>query len=188
MKKILSRGSIWTCTLPDGTLYAFLVAVFGFLIIFYVLMVQSTQAHEKTLESTFLSQKTIFKEQLNQDNAPKLSDLDKIQLSACNGDENCAKDLKALCTLETNCNPERVGDGGNSFGLYQIYRPAHPDISVDQAKDIVWSTEWTLNRLRHYGYDDPSTKDYAIMRHNGTAYTPKTLAYLTKFKSIRAKL
>lgn len=176
--------------LPKSTLYFLFLAFFAWLVILYGL------TYEKPLESGKESQITLFKEQLKQENDPITDDsahnatktLDNVLLSTCAGNSECAKDLKALCTLETNCNPERIGDGGKSYGLYQIHRGYHPDITIEQAKDIEWSTQWTLNRLKYYGYDDSARRDYAIMKHNGTPGTPKTLAYLAKFKKIRASL
>ena len=89
---------------------------------------------------------------------------------------SCVNDLMAMAWTESRFDPNRVGDSGNSYGMFQIHRGYHPDISVEQAKDIEFSAQWTLERLIHYGY--PEKKDYAIMKHNGTPYTQRTLSYL----------
>src|SRR6185503_5706522 len=35
-----------------------------------------------------------------------------------------------------------------SFGVWQINLPAHPDITKEQAMDVVWSTEWSIKQLK----------------------------------------
>lgn len=34
-----------------------------------------------------------------------------------------------------------------SFGIWQIHLTAHTDITLEQATDPVWSTEWAINQL-----------------------------------------
>jgi hypothetical protein len=74
------------------------------------------------------------------------------------------KILKAICIKESNCDSSRTGDGGKSWGAYQIYSVAHPNITEEQARDFDWSTEWTAQRLnahKHLG-------EYEMIRsHNG---------------------
>lgn len=43
---------------------------------------------------------------------------------------------------ESSFNPKAVGDGGKSFGAAQIYLPAHPEITEEQAKDPHWALDW----------------------------------------------
>lgn len=43
---------------------------------------------------------------------------------------------------ESGNNPNAVGDNGTSFGLSQIHLPAHPHVTVEQAKDIRFATEF----------------------------------------------
>lgn len=104
-------------------------------------------------------------------------------LSVCAGEVACAKDLLAIAMKETGLNPLAVGDHGNSYGLFQIHRGYHPDITIAQAQDPFWSATWTLNRLRSKGY--PLYRSRAIMAHNGTPGTEKTLSYLA---GVNAKL
>lgn len=38
-----------------------------------------------------------------------------------------------------------VGSQEQSYGLWQIHLPAHPDISKEQALDPIWSTDWAAD-------------------------------------------
>lgn len=93
----------------------------------------------------------------------------------CNGDAQCAKDLYAIAEHESHLNPQAVGDGGKSYGLFQIHRGYHPDITVAQATDPFWSATWTISRLKAHGY--PTYRTQAIRKHNGSLNNPKTLRY-----------
>lgn len=46
--------------------------------------------------------------------------------------------------LESGMNTSAVGDNGKSFGPYQIYTVAHPNVSPSQAKDPGWATAFML--------------------------------------------
>lgn len=46
--------------------------------------------------------------------------------------------------LESGMNVNSVGDNGKSFGPYQIYTVAHPNVSPAQAKDPGWATAFML--------------------------------------------
>lgn len=46
--------------------------------------------------------------------------------------------------LESGMSTSAVGDNGKSFGPYQIYTVAHPNVSPSQAKDPGWSTAFML--------------------------------------------
>ncbi len=56
--------------------------------------------------------------------------------------------LIKLAHCESSLNPQAVGDNGNSHGLYQIYLKWHPDVSLEQARDIEFATKWTANKIR----------------------------------------
>ncbi|MEO5367783.1 MAG: transglycosylase SLT domain-containing protein [Magnetococcus sp. WYHC-3] len=71
--------------------------------------------------------------------------------------------LMAICEVESNCNPDRVGDSGNSHGMFQIHLPSHPDITPEQAKDIEFSTRWTIKHCKQFN-DNPEMKAKC---HNG---------------------
>ncbi len=43
---------------------------------------------------------------------------------------------------------DRVGDHGTSYGCWQIHLPAHKEISKEQAFDVVWSTNWSMQQLK----------------------------------------
>ena len=91
-------------------------------------------------------------------------------------DSYCVNDLMAMAWTESRFDPNAIGDNGNSHGLYQLHLGYHPEITQEQARDIKFSTNWTLNRLTHYGY--PVYRSRSIMKHNGTPNTPNTLRYL----------
>lgn len=55
----------------------------------------------------------------------------------------------AINDLESKFNPKAVGDHGNSYGPVQIYLPAHPTISEDQAKNIDFSEKFLCENLEH---------------------------------------
>lgn len=42
----------------------------------------------------------------------------------------------------------RTGEREKSFGIWQIHIPSHPDVSIEQAMDPEWSTDWAMPRLK----------------------------------------
>lgn len=73
------------------------------------------------------------------------------------------KILYGICKKESNCNPDRVGDNGNSYGAFQIHQKYHPG-TIECAKDLKCSAEWTAKRLkRHAGLGEWKM----IQSHNG---------------------
>lgn len=46
--------------------------------------------------------------------------------------------------LESGLNPNAVGDNGRSFGIFQIYLNAHPDVTSTQAKDPDFAVRYML--------------------------------------------
>jgi len=57
--------------------------------------------------------------------------------------------LVALAICESSLNPNAIGDQGWSYGLYQInMRWWADEVSIENAKDIEFSTKWTLNKIR----------------------------------------
>lgn len=97
----------------------------------------------------------------------------------------CVDDLVAIGYTESRFDCNVIGDGGKSFGCFQIHRGWHPDVSVAQAKDLKFAINWTLNRMVHYGY--PTMRSYSIMKHNGTPGTVKTKAYLATVNNFLKK-
>ena len=74
--------------------------------------------------------------------------------------------VEAVIQCESQFDKDAVGDHGNSYGLVQIYLPANPSISKEEALDPFFSinfllTEWKLGRghlwtcYRLLGYDSP---------------------------------
>lgn len=49
---------------------------------------------------------------------------------------------------ESNYNPNAVGDNGNSFGLSQIYLPAHPTVTKEQALDVEFALDFMAKNLK----------------------------------------
>lgn len=117
------------------------------------------------------------------------SQIRQIATKECNErnlEDYCVKDMLSIAYTESRFNCNTNGDSGKSKGCYQIHLGYHPDITECQAEDLNFAIHWTLDRMQHYGY--PKFRSYAIMKHNGTPFTAKTLAYLESvnnyFKSL----
>lgn len=52
-----------------------------------------------------------------------------------------------VAQCESGLNPLAKGDGGKSYGIWQIFLPAHPTITKEQALDPVWSTTWAAEQF-----------------------------------------
>lgn len=91
--------------------------------------------------------------------------------------EQCVHDLLGMAYTESRFNCDAIGDGGKSYGCFQIHRGYHPHITVAQAKDLNFSIPWTLNRMISKNYK--KNRDVAVMSHNGTPYIKRTKQYLT---------
>jgi hypothetical protein len=77
------------------------------------------------------------------------------------------KMVRAICTIESNCNSDRIGDNGQSYGAFQIHLPSHPNITKEQAMDYEWAKQWTINHGKKY-LDNPAL---FFKNHNGIAKT-----------------
>jgi hypothetical protein len=77
------------------------------------------------------------------------------------------KILKAICLTESGCNSDRIGDGGDSWGAFQINKPSHPTLTREQAYDFEWSARWTARHLKPYANDI----SLAFKAHNGIGKT-----------------
>jgi hypothetical protein len=97
--------------------------------------------------------------------------------------EYCINDLLALAYAESRLNCQKIGDRGMSFGCYQIHLGYHPNISKEQARDLNFAINWTLNRMVSKGY--PKYRSASLMAHNGTPNSPRTLSYLSLINSYR---
>lgn len=73
--------------------------------------------------------------------------------------------LYGIIALESNFNPNAVGDQGNSHGLAQIYLPAHPDITRRQALDPLFALNWTASNLRN-NFRKYGAWEVAAIAHN----------------------
>lgn len=56
-------------------------------------------------------------------------------------------EMEFIIRCESGYNSTAVGDHGKSYGLAQIYLPAHPSISPDQATDPVFAVEFLARNL-----------------------------------------
>jgi hypothetical protein len=52
---------------------------------------------------------------------------------------------------ESGFNNQADGDSNKSHGLWQIYLPAHPEITKEMAHNIVFSTQWSMNEMKKNG-------------------------------------
>lgn len=48
---------------------------------------------------------------------------------------------------ESRFNPKAAGDGGKSHGIWQIHLPAHKEVTKEQAQNIIFSTQWSMNEM-----------------------------------------
>lgn len=98
--------------------------------------------------------------------------------------------LYGLIDLESNWDPNAIGDGGTSFGLVQIHRPAFPSISRTQALDPEFAIDFAAKNLKQR-YDRYGSWDAAIAAHNspvaadylaqtGQFYNEKSQSYTTE--------
>lgn len=74
--------------------------------------------------------------------------------------------IAALIKWESNYNPNANGDGGQSWGLGQIYIPMHPNITPQQAQDPAFAIPWIAGHLKAK-YDKFGTWYNALQAYNG---------------------
>lgn len=58
---------------------------------------------------------------------------------------------QGIVNKESQFNCNQVGDHGHSYGCWQIFLPAHADVTPAQAKDPIFSTEWSLQEIKKNG-------------------------------------
>lgn len=78
--------------------------------------------------------------------------------------EQCYHDMLAIVWVESRWQENQVGDGGASFGSFQIYTVVHTSITPKMANDFNFAARWTLNRMQHHGY--PKYRTWALGSHN----------------------
>lgn len=88
----------------------------------------------------------------------------------------CVEDTLGIAWTESRFDCSQIGDGGNSHGCFQIYRVAHPEVTIAQARDIDFATRWTVRNLAGHKY--AKNRDIAVRMHNGDPTIPKTKTYL----------
>jgi hypothetical protein len=92
-------------------------------------------------------------------------------------DGNCPRILFGMAQQESVFGKYMTGDGGKSEGWYHImYYHNVPDSC---SHDLECSADWTLKRMMRFGFGESAeATNIAIMKHNGTPFTPATKAYL----------
>lgn len=90
--------------------------------------------------------------------------------------------LYGIINQESGFNPNAVGDQGRSFGLGQIFLPAHPTVTQAQALNPAFAINWTAaNLIRHF--KQFGSWEAALMAHRspaGAAHFVKTGEFKTK--------
>lgn len=49
---------------------------------------------------------------------------------------------------ESSFNNEAIGDNGNSYGLIQIHRPSHPELSLETIKNVQWELDYIISEFK----------------------------------------
>lgn len=70
----------------------------------------------------------------------------------------------AVCQAESGSNPNAVGDGGTSYGLFQIHVPAHPDFDISRAFDPAYNAQYAAGLQRSSGWGPWSTYNSGAYR------------------------
>lgn len=96
----------------------------------------------------------------------------------------CYVDILAIAYAESRFHLEAVGDGGNSWGPFQIYTTVHTTVTWEQATDYEWAARWTLNRIVAKGY--PTNRTFAIQSHNGLTYDENGKLIVVYANSVKA--
>ena len=79
---------------------------------------------------------------LNKANSRSIQDIKIIVIEAAIRHKIEAKRFLAVAKCESSLRPRVIGDGGKSYGLWQIHSTSHPTVTKEQALDPVWATEW----------------------------------------------
>jgi len=58
---------------------------------------------------------------------------------------------------ESHGDPNAVGDGGSSYGLFQIHAPAHPDFDLSRAFDPAYNAQYAARLQASSGWGPWST-------------------------------
>jgi len=98
----------------------------------------------------------------------------------------------AICLKESRCNVHLdcsaqygLCDNGQSFGPWQIYRPQAKGITVEQAEDIEWSTNWSIARLKRH----EKLGEYEQIRsHNGLYDDNRNAGYVEDVQKLMSIL
>ena len=95
----------------------------------------------------------------------------------------------AVAQQESGFNPNAVGDSGNSFGLYQIHKPSHPDYKG--GTDVDANIKYGLNLLKKHYDTYGGDVDKVLWAYNAGAgnlqkgvLPASTKNYISSIKSI----
>lgn len=76
--------------------------------------------------------------------------------------------LKAIAWKESGWNPDARGDGGQSYGMMQIYKSAHPDYNEQEGmRNPAYNIEYGAKFLKGL-YDQYGSWESAIQHYNGS--------------------
>lgn len=118
-----------------------MLGIFASLVIAIPLYAQAPQEISNVSENFIQAEKTQYSSK---------ADIEKYirQVARDNGINE--EKFIAVSKCESGLNPLAHGDKnlGGSYGLWQIHKPSHPDVSYEQATDIIWSTEWAAEKWK----------------------------------------
>lgn len=60
--------------------------------------------------------------------------------------------VENIIKCESGWNPKAVGDGGKSWGIWQIYSVAHPEMTKEVAFNPIRSTQYAVKLFEQRGY------------------------------------
>ena len=85
------------------------------------------------------------------------------------------QDLWILAKYESTFRTDVINSRGEfSVGLFQINLNAHRNITIEQAKCPVFSTQWTIDKLIRNGYLE-GNRTYSLARHQGNHKIPHVM-------------
>jgi len=84
--------------------------------------------------------------------------------------------LGGLAGQESGFGAQPFGDGGRSRGIYHISSIYHPEVTLAQAMDWEWSTNWACDYLNKLGFQDDPIR--ALRLWNGRDDNPRTLVHV----------
>lgn len=85
--------------------------------------------------------------------------------------------LKSIFYAESTWNPAAVGDGGNSYGLGQVYSKAHPDFDRERAsRDVAYQIDYSARLLAQLYARSGGNWRSAVRSYNGSGPAAESYA------------